>query len=426
MENILKGNTLLEKPVRRLDNWLKAYTEWVGPRVTVPPQYTAWCGLFALAASLERKIKIPRKYLGGFDCDPFLYVTLIGEPGIGKGTSMGQVERILSKVPTLNKGEQIFTKERLMQQLIEKPRSAIYLILGELADALQKNKATDIFGFLLTLYDGKDELSEGTRLRASEVAVRPSLNKLAGTTSAWIKENVSHGIIGGGYPSRVCWVYADRTEAGPVKVFYHRDINLDTFDQKEEDLVHDLNIIANLTGDMKLTDGDWNDRDDDLRPYGDDNAAYFFEQYEKNLKHDFTDANTENFLARRRTQCHKLAMLHSVSLRSDLVITEADYKFAIKAIETTEKKVHRVLGGIGTNNPYKADINLMVDYVIQEGVVERNTLLIKFEGAAPAQQLINAIEMLKLTERLTEFSKDGKVYYGIGASLAKLIEEDKT
>lgn len=402
---------VIEKPKRRLDDWITSYIEWVTPRVRVPPQYTAWCSIFALSTALERKVKIPRKYLGGFDCDPFLFIMLIGDPGIGKGTSMSQVKHLLYRVGCLNRGENIFTKERLFQQLVELPRSSVYLILGEFADVLQKNK-NDVFDLLLTLYDGTDEISEGTRMRSKEIAVRPCLNFIAGTTSAWIIENITSGIIGGGLPSRISWVYADSDEAGPIKVFYDEDVESDAFDALEDDLVHDLEIIANMEGDMKLTRGRVrNSMDPDLAKYGDENAGAWFESWCQSNRLTVEDPNMQNFFARKRTHLHKIAMIRSISLRDDMVITIADYEFAINAVEKTEKKVHKVLGRMG-KNIYVEDTMRIRTYITENGPVDDEEIRQRFESAAEPRKLddlIRGMELAGIIAKMpTHLLPDGK------------------
>lgn len=416
------------RPQRKLSNWIKSYVDWVGPRVRVPPQYTAWCGIYAIACALERKVRIPEKYLGGYNCDPFLFVMLIGEPGIGKGTSMNQVKRILKQLPTLNIGDNVFTKERLYQQLIEVPRSALYLILGEFADVLQKNKP-DIFDTLLKLYDGEDELREGTRMRGTEIAQNPCVNFVAGTNAAWIVANITSGVIGGGLPSRISWVYADEDEAGPIKVFYDLDIEQDAFKSMEDDLVHDLTIIANMSGDMKLTRGAVINRaDPDLEKYGDEDAGSWFEKWCQTNKIDIEDANMRNFFARKRTHLHKLAMIHSISVRDDMVITISDYEFAISAVTKTEKRVHKVLGRLGRNE-YVGDTSSMVDYVVANGPISKADLWRRYESAAEPRQLNALIEGLVVSERIQAINRTEEVngeykdvtYYAIGPALLKTL-----
>jgi len=404
------NSSFTPKPQRILKDWIQSYVDWVTPRVRVPPQYTAWCACFAIASALERRVKIPRKYLGGFDCDAFLFIMLIGDPGIGKGVSMKQVQHLLDRVP-LNIGENVFTKERLFQQLMEFPRSAVYLILGEFSEVLQKNK-NEVFELLLRLYDGDKRLMEGTRARGRETVNNPSLNFIAGTTSPWIVENITNGIIGGGLPSRICWVYADPDEAGELKIFYHKDTIIEDFTTLEDNLAHDLNIIASMEGDMKITSGAaYNKTDPDLASYGDEDACAWFEHWCRSNKiPHLEDANMQNFFARKRTHLHKLAMIRSISLRDDLVISISDYQFAINAIERTEKKVHKVLGKMG-KNIYMEDTARMYAYVIEHGPVEDAELRRVFESSADPRRLNDLILGMEVAQRIMTIPKGGKKFW---------------
>ena len=72
---------------RKLQSWTDAffqYTEKIGS----PPLFRRWCGIFTVAAALERKVwtvnNKGRLY-------PNLYMFLVGPPGTGKTTTVGKV-----------------------------------------------------------------------------------------------------------------------------------------------------------------------------------------------------------------------------------------------------------------------------------------------------------------------------------------------
>ena len=247
---------------------------------------------------------------------------------------------------------------------------------------------------------------------SSDLVNNPSLNFIAGTTSAWIIENITTGVIGGGLPSRVSWVYADPEEAGETKVFYHKDTVSADFTELEDSLAHDLQIICGMEGDMKITSGaEYNQRDPDLAPYGDEDATEWFENWCRSNKiPHLEDANMQNFFARKRTHLHKLAMIRSISLRSDLVITIADYKFAINAVEKTEKKVHKVLGKMG-KNVYMEDTARMYQYVLEHGPVEDAELRRLFESVADPRRLNDLILGMEAAQRIMSLTKGGKKFW---------------
>lgn len=413
MQNNSKETSSPERKLKK--GWIESYIDWARPRTDAPTSFTAWGAMFALAAAVERKIQVPRKYLGSWECEPYLYIMLVGDPGVRKTTSMRQAEQLLQQVPTLFKGPNLFTKEYLIQLLINTPRSAVYITVGEFADLLQKNKV-EIYDTLTSLYDGAKELSEGTRSRATEVAIKPCLNMFAATTPSWINRNMDSSVTGGGFASRCIWVYADRSDMGKPKLLYDRDVNEKEFEALEAELVHDLEIIANLQGEMLLTRGrETNESDPRTAPYGDEDSGEWIEAFITKMKPDTSDINLLNYYSRKSLQIVKLAILHSVSERNDMVVTVADFKFAISVLEKTEKKLHKVFGGMG-RNIYQEDTSRMMEFIVKHMAetgtpVERAVIFQKYESAATPDVLERLIYGKVVANQILPIDKGGTIYY---------------
>ena len=74
--------------VRRCDNWLLAYRDYILPRTDAPESFVFWSGVFAISSVLRRRVKFPKRILGLWDCYPHMYLMFVGPPGMRKTTAI--------------------------------------------------------------------------------------------------------------------------------------------------------------------------------------------------------------------------------------------------------------------------------------------------------------------------------------------------
>jgi hypothetical protein len=203
-------------------------------------------------------------------------------------------------------------------------------VVDELATMIDTNAfKSGMIPILTKLYDCEDFQYE-TRGRGLEDISNPCLSILGGSTLHWIKESIPLVAIGGGFTSRVIFVYRDQVE----KLIPWPSKN-DTNDKLKEDIIHDLNLIAKLRG-----------------PFAFDAAAkkFYSEEYVNFINNSkfYNNKNLSGYAGRRHIIILKLSMIVSASEREERLVTEADVKLAISILQNAEETMPSVLAQISS------------------------------------------------------------------------------
>lgn len=367
----------MEQP-RKCENWLQTFGKWMLPISEAPSSFIMWTGLFVLASVLRRKIHVPKELLGRWSADPNLYIFFVGDAGrVRKTTTMGGAQELLDAISDLTASPEIITKEDILKKLVESNDASMYIFSPEFSEFITKS-GPSMFSFLTNIYDGKKNISSSTISRGLEYAEKPCVNLLAATTPVWIAENMSEAIIGGGFASRVVFIYED--EVRQRKMFYRNVLQEmgSELDKMKADLVADLQQINDLSGKVDITK----------------EAEDFFEEwYQLHAKDGRELPKLSGYFERRPAHIIKVAMLCHVAYSSDLMLNKIDFEMAIDIVLGTEKRLTKVFENIG-KNPYVVDIYRILDYVKQKGRVSREEAKRNFIHAAPPQMLNELIDGL--------------------------------
>lgn len=366
---------------RKLKNWLKAFMEYSTPVTEASELFLLWSGLFTIAAALRRRCWIPkddkhgRALLGGWECYPFLYLILVGPPGVRKTTAVRFATNLLHEIPSIKEAPGSPSSAGLALFLTEVPDASAYIVSEEMSDLFAKSDARKMYELLTSFFDGKKKYSGYTISREMEFATSPCINLAAGTTPIWIKENFPVEIIGGGFASRCIFLY-DETKS-KSKILYD-DVDYKPIIELEKDLLHDLQYIAinekfegpfDIESKCRIRIKDW------------------YKEHE-NKVHTY-HPKIQGYLARKPVHLLKVAMLCHVCYDDDLVITEKDFEIALKYIEQTEKGLDKIFGVIGRNT-YTIDTREIYNYIRLQKKVSRAQLLTMFESVAT----LDVIDML--------------------------------
>jgi hypothetical protein len=365
---------------RKLGDWISAFGEWALPRCDAPESFVFWAGVYAISAVLRKQVKIPQKHLGSWECYPHFYIMFVGPPGMRKTTTLSGFARpLLDQVPSLRAGPTYFTKEALIEEMVKSPDSSIYLMVGEFADLVQKNKAGEMYDFLTSMHDNKKQIEIGTMMRGVQVITNPCLNMAAATTPAWIAENMTAGVIGGGFASRVIHVYEEKLR--DPKLIYTSMMKEHKTDELELALMNDLVEISNLSGEFDFAPGmedilnDWNLKHANAAP---------------------SDTRFAGYHSRKPMQVLKLAMIRSVSQRNDLIINEQDFWWAVGALEQTEDGHNKIFGGIGKNE-YVFDMDAITGYVLKNPGAEQKEIYNIFKNVATYDKFVELLRGCVMT-----------------------------
>lgn len=348
--------------------------DWSLPRSEAPKTFHTWAGLFTLSSVLRRRVKVPKSYLGGWEVSPTLYTIFVAPPGKArKSTTAGYADELLECVPNITRASTSMTKEVFLNKLAKAHECAISVLSSEFAMFIQKS-GPDMYDVLTDLFDGKKDISVDTLSRGLEFASKPCVNLLAATTPDWISANMPETVIGGGFSSRVIFVFEPK--ARRYQLFYE-NLNTQHLDNLKEKLVADLiHISENVAGDFKLT------------PEG---KEFMEEWYANNAENNpNTNYRLEGYYQRKPAHIFKVAMLLKISKSDDLILGQNEFKEALSYLETIEKKLPETFKNIGKNE-YVTDLDKIVVFIKKKGSVTRQELLKEFQSVAEPEKLAELI-----------------------------------
>jgi len=339
-------------PKRKLANWLTDFCSFASYG-EAPPSMYFWVGACAIAGALRRQVWIDQKY---FKWIPNLYVIIVAPPGIvSKSTTSSIGMSLLREVPGIHFGPDVVTWQALAKSMGESlesfeidgvfyPMCAITIESSEFGTFLNPHDR-EMVDLLVSLWDGKDGVfKKVTKTSGNDDIANPFINFIACTTPAWIEGNFPEYMIGGGFTSRCVFVYAE--EKFKYVAYPHLAVPRD-FAQQRATLIHDLEIIAQLRGEFKLTPGAvaWGTR--------------WYEAHYQNRPAHLDNDRFGGYIARKQTHIHKLSMILSAAERSDLTITEAELEQANVIVSSLEENMSRVFDRIGKTDDTKRASDLV-------------------------------------------------------------------
>jgi Protein of unknown function (DUF3987) len=333
---------------RKFANWLKAYINYTRDSES-PTSFHFWTGVSVLAGALRRRVWLDMKK---FQWTPNFYIILVGPPGIAaKSTSISMGMNLLGKVKGIKFGPESMTWQALAQDLagaieyVEFVRpdgtkdrtkmSCLTIQITELGTFLRLDD-DQLMSFLIRMWEGqKDTFRHKTKNSGNVEVDNPWLNIIGATTPAWMKENFSESMIGGGLTSRVVFVYGDKKRAlipYPDEVIPPAEYTL-----TQNDLISDLAEIAKLAGPYQLSTF--------AREWG---RAWYADHNNPDLRPSHLASDRfGGYLARKQTHLHKFAIILAAAKRNTLVIEEDDLKEADAIITDNEKDMLQVFESIG-------------------------------------------------------------------------------
>jgi hypothetical protein len=306
----------------------------------IPSIFALWSAISTISAALGRDCFINQ---GHFNVYPNTYIVLVaGSAKCRKSTSINMAYRFIDGItPKIKMLSQKMTPEALIGSLAgqmggEEGSTIItahaegIAVVDELATMIDSNAfKSGMIPILTKLYDCEDFTYE-TRGRGLEDIANPCLSILGGSTLHWIKESIPLVAIGGGFTSRVVFVYRDQVE----KLIPWPSKN-DTNDKLKADIVHDLNLVAKLRG-----------------PFAFDAAAkkFYSEEYIHFINNSkfYNNKNLSGYAGRRHIIILKLSMAVSASERDERLVTEADVKLAVSILANAEETMPSVLAQISS------------------------------------------------------------------------------
>lgn len=375
---------------RRLDDWLTGYLRYVEKTEPVP-LFKIWAGISAIAACLQRKC---------FTCwdkriFPNQYIVLIGPSSCGKNTAMSPVTEMLTDIG-IPLAPNSVTREKLIRNLrksttniidpiSEKPilHSSLTIISDELSVFLGVHELK----FLNDLTDWYDCGRGRSGTWTYETATQGEheilgiwVNILGGMTPDSLQESLPKGAIGGGFTSRIMFVYSPGREIQPVPFMFLADHSL------YEDLVFDLTQINAMVGQFTFDES-----------FVDMMTDWYVAQRKNppQLGKEF-----EGYIGRRPTHMMKLCMALSASRGSSMQITTEDFQRALLLLEETERVMPNVYSAYGANE-LAPILNRVAAYIGSHKMVLFSELLRMFMRDVDKEGLMKILMTLESTRFCT-------------------------
>jgi len=393
---------------RKCENWLTTFGEWTLPRCESPESFVFWSGLFILSSALRRQVKVPKEYLGSWECPPHLYIIFIGDAGkVRKTTAANFGSELLDEIPFIKKGPAIVTQAALMTKLAEAQDASVYLISEEFSDLIMKSK-DDMFQFLTSLFDGRKSIEATTTSRGIELAMRPCVNMLAATTPQWIAGNMPEAIIGGGFASRVIFIQEEKVRQR--RMYYRKVYKQINFNKLRDDLLADLAYIAEfIAGDFALTE---------------EAEEYMEAWYQAHAEGEIDNYKLSGYYQRRPAHIHKIAMLLHIARNDSLILDISDFQNAIAIIQGIERNLPKVFEGVG-KNPYTFDIHRMRAFIHQSEPVAHSEILGAFSSSAEPRKLEELLMSLVAMEEIIQFKRGSTIYYASPTFVIRTSDNNK-
>lgn len=375
-------------PKRELPNWLDSFVEWVLPRSEAPEPMIRWTGLYTLSSIMKRRIWWPRELLGGYEVFPNLYLIFVADPAVvRKSTTVGFSERLLeSKEITGEKAvtfaATITSHSKLLQAIADSPDQSVAIVSSEFSSLIQTTPE-HMYEILIELYDNKRKFEWSTWAHGDKSADNPVINLFAATTPAWISGQPPEYFVEGGFASRVIFVYEEEPRQREI---YYDHLNHKQLNILGEQLIHDLNIIAEVKGafehDRKAT-------------------KEYIRKWYKNQPTRPEDPRLKGFHGRKHTHAHKVAMLLNVAEKGDRKVTRKQWNEAVKLLDYVEKKLPQAFANLGMN-PHATLMEKILEYVEKKEKASHSEIAGRFylEGLT-LEQLNSALTFLCVSGKLS-------------------------
>lgn len=344
---------------RRCKDWLRRYLQYTAHSES-PEIFHFWTGVSAIAGAVRRRVWID---MDAFEWTPNFYIILVAPAGVvSKSTTIRLgINNLLAQVDGIHMGPSSATWQSLGEKLSQaqelvardptnlegemEQMSCLTCAISELGTFFDFRDGK-LISFLTDVWDGQRTVFEhSTKTQGSILIQNPWLNLIGATTPSWLSQNVPESMIYDGLGSRIIFAYGQKKRHLTALPGLMR--SKDERQKHEADLIHDLNEMAQMIGEMFI----------------DPETIPLIEKWylEHNTSRDIALASDRfgGYIARKQTHIMKLAMVLSISESSEGVIAPKHFDAALQIMNATEKDMLHVFGAIGGADEMKHIRQLM-------------------------------------------------------------------
>ena len=379
------------------ESWLSAYRKYIVKQES-PDIFHFWVAVSLIAVAMKRNVFIDRK---AYQIYPNQYIFLVSESALcKKSTAMNIGLKLLHNIDTITIVHGKATTEGLIDIMkrasadpsgMIKPDGSLLVHADELTSLFGKaSYVTDVITFLTSTYTADAYLDFATRGRGIEKVRNPCPSILTGTTPGQMGDVFPSVVLSSGFMGRILliWGNAHLRVAGP-----------ELKREMEDALIHDLGCIAQLCGEMKMTEA----------------ARKFFVTWYDSLEIPI-QPELHSFFQRKHDHVLKTAMVISAAESDEMILTLEHLNSAIAAIEFVEESIPDAIASIGaTIQSIVSDqiynvIRLSAPNAISHSNVLRRVYRRLTYGAQEFQQIIDS---LKQADKIKEVASERGVHYSV-------------
>jgi len=387
-----------------LDNWIQSYLKYTNHSES-PTSFHFWTGVSMIGGALRRQVWIDQRY---FQWTPNFYIILVAPAGIAAKSTSARIGIDLLREINVNIGPQSITWQALTESLDQSkelvlmpdgaylPMSCITCSVSELGTFI-KPSDQEMIDVLVGLWDGQIEVWErATKTQGSDSIENPWINIIGCTTPSWLNSNFTETMMEGGLVSRIVFVYGDKKRH---LVPYPADaIDSSTFSREREALVHDLDEIAHMRGEICLSA--------DAKEWG---RAWYAAHWSGRPAH-MADPRYSGYIARKQTHLHKLAIVMSAAHNDDLIITLDEIKRAETFVTQLERDMQKVFQSVGAKESSRPT-NDVIALLFALGPTTQKDLWRHCMMTMPRRDFLDAIHAATQAGYIQTRTEDNTVQY---------------
>ena len=377
------------------EDFLEAYLQYTS-RQESPEMFHRWVCISIIAGALDRNVYMDRGYYQLF---PNLYIVLCAQSARLRKTVSSTIGAKLLYTALgngINYISQKITPEALIQELHKRfkkyEQSTGYIYSPEFAVFIGNSKRGDdtLISLMTDLYDPKDRFAYTTITRGEIVCEYTCVNMLSATTPEWLKTSLPEYAIGGGFTSRIIFVFQSSTDR--VVPFPHLSNKEKAL---KDELMHDLRMIHRMRGEYELTP---------------EASNYYEDWYIKLYNPDAGADSIKGYLGRKHEMVLKIAIVLAASRRANLIITEDEIEEALKILTENERELPGVMEMVQSSEG--GATNMRVYQIIRRREdISHTDLLRSCCHFVDARQLSDIIETLGQANMIIALTVKGKVKY---------------
>ena len=389
---------------RLLTDWIEAYMEYSNYS-EAPDKFHLWTAVSCVAGALQGKISLDQGY---FRWPANFYIVFCAPPGIvQKSTTIGIGMDLLRRVPGVKMGPDVVTWQALattfaqynVGELMDNgefdPHSSMTIASSEFGNLLNPNDR-EMVDFLIHVWDGqRGTFQKVTKSAGNDTIQNPWMNLIACTTPAWLAGNFPEYMIGGGFTSRVIFVYGEEKRS---LVAYPGQVIPAGHQERGEKLVKDLEKIALMKGHFKMSR--------EAIAWGE---VWYKAHYDEHISKPNGDF-LAGYYARKQTHLHKLAMVLCASHTDSQTIEIVDLEKADKMLTVIEEDMPKVFSKIGLTAETAA-AQLLLDTLSRLGHMTQQQAFNLFQGKLTYTQFAEVSKSAQSSGRMDMRVVAGEVRY---------------